>query len=172
MQPSATRDQLDKVADLIKDIRIAFLTTVGDDGKLHSRPMGTQQKGFDGTLWFFTHASSKKVDELQRDQQVAVTYSDPGNQNYVAIAGSGQTLRDRQKAEELWHPFLKVWFPKGLEDPDLALLRVDVQHVEYWDAPSSTFVHLYGLAKVALTGRSPNPGEHESFDVRTGGRTN
>ena len=32
-----------RIGELIKDIRIAMLTTVASDGSLHSRPMATQK---------------------------------------------------------------------------------------------------------------------------------
>ena len=53
-----------KLGELIKDIRVAMLTTVDNEGRLHSRPMATQQTEFDGTLWFFTDSDSVKVHEL------------------------------------------------------------------------------------------------------------
>ncbi|HEY7412789.1 MAG TPA: pyridoxamine 5'-phosphate oxidase family protein, partial [Vicinamibacteria bacterium] len=37
-----------KLRKLIKDIRIAMLTTVGADGGLHSRPMRTSEVSRDG----------------------------------------------------------------------------------------------------------------------------
>jgi general stress protein 26 len=55
--------------------------------------------------------------------------------------------------KELWSPLHKAWFPKGLEDPKIALLRVDVDRAEYWDAPSSAAVRLFGFAKAVLTGK-------------------
>ena len=33
---------IEQVADLIRGIRVAMLTTVDGDGELHSRPMATQ----------------------------------------------------------------------------------------------------------------------------------
>lgn len=159
------KEQIEKVADLIEDIRIAFLTTITPDGTLHSRPMATQRDRFDGTLWFFTPIDSAKVQETDQTHQVAVVYSDPSKQSYVALSGTAHTKRDRNKAEQLWHPFMKTWFPQGLDDPNLGLLHVHVERAEYWDAPSSTFIHLYGMVKATLTGRPPNPGEHEAFQV-------
>jgi general stress protein 26 len=41
------------LADKIKDVRIAMMTTAEADGTMHSRPMATQEKEFDGDLWFF-----------------------------------------------------------------------------------------------------------------------
>lgn len=166
METKNQDERIEKVADLIEDIRIAFLTTIAADGTLHSRPMATQRDRFDGTLYFFTGADSEKVRETDREQRVAVTFADPSSNTYVALTGTAHVLRDKAKAEQLWHPFLKTWFPQGLDDPNLALLHVHVEHAEYWDTPSSTFVHLYGLAKATMTGRPPNPGEHESFDVQ------
>src|SRR3546814_4736602 len=54
-----------------------------------------------------------------------------------------------------------LWFPKGLDDPDLALLRVAVEKAEYWDSPSAAMTYLYGYAKSRLTGRPPKGGENE-----------
>jgi general stress protein 26 len=49
--------------------------------------------------------------------------------------------------EELWSPLHRAWFPKGLDDPNIALLQVEVDRAEYWDSPSSKVVQLIGLAK-------------------------
>ncbi|HSN88084.1 MAG TPA: pyridoxamine 5'-phosphate oxidase family protein [Thermoanaerobaculia bacterium] len=159
------KSDVEKLRELIKGIRIAMLTTVDQDGSLRSRPMATQQTELDGDLWFFTSHSSAKVGEVGREHQVNVSYSDPDDQRYVSVSGTASVLRDRAKAEELWNPALKAWFPKGLDDPDLALLKVEVQKAEYWDAPSSTMVYLAGLAKAAVTGKRPDVGENEKLEL-------
>ena len=61
-------DDVAKVAELIKDARIAMLTTVGADGSLVSRPMGVQDVDFDGDLWFFADDDSHKVHEIEARQ--------------------------------------------------------------------------------------------------------
>ena len=154
-----------KLGELIKDIQFAMLTTVDEDGMLRSRPMATQRAEFDGELWFFTGAGSEKVDEVEHEHQVNVSYADTENQRYVSVSGMAQLVRDRQKAEELWNPFFKAWFPDGLDDPDLALLRVRVEKAEYWDSPSSTMVHLYGFVKALATGRRPENIENEKIEL-------
>ena len=45
---SAGSEDIRKLAELIKDIKIAMLTTLEADGRLRSRPMATQNKPFDG----------------------------------------------------------------------------------------------------------------------------
>ncbi|MGH9631698.1 MAG: pyridoxamine 5'-phosphate oxidase family protein [Bryobacteraceae bacterium] len=125
-----------KLAEMIKDIPVAMLTTVEKDGSLRSRPMATQNAEFDGELWFFTDVNTAKTSEIDKDHHVNVSYASPENNRYVSVSGLARVTRDRKKAEELWSPLYKAWFPKGLDDPDLALLKVQVNKAEYWDSPS------------------------------------
>lgn len=161
------KTDIEKIRDLIKGIRIAMLTTIDTDGSLRSRPMGTQEAEFDGDLWFFTTASSAKVHEVERDGRVNASYAAPDDNRYVSLSGTAQLVRDRAKAKELWNPILKAWFPDGLEDPDLALLRVRVEKAEYWDAPSSKMVQLAGFVKAIVTGqRADGLGENEKINLK------
>ena len=164
-QSTYRQEQLRKLDELIKDIPVAMLTTADEDGSLRSRPMATQQVEFDGNLWFFTRAGAPKVDELQHHPQVNVSFADPERQYYVSVSGTANLVRDRQKMEELWSPWLRTWFPRGRDDPDLALLQVSVNTAEYWDTPSSTMVQLFGVVKATLTGRAPEPGDHAKLVV-------
>ncbi len=153
------RGGVDKLWSLIKDIQVAMMTTIDDDGTLRSRPMWIQQKEFDGDLWFFTKASSAKVFEVNQYRQVGLSFAEPKDQDYVSVSGEAQLVRDLEQARELWSESLKTWFPNGLDDPDLALLRVRVEKAEYWDAPSSAMVHLFGYVKSQITGEPPHPGD-------------
>ena len=148
-----------KLWTMMASIRFAMLTT-DDAGHLRARPMATSQQEFDGTLWFFTRASSPKVHEVDADQRVGVTFSDPSNQNYVSLSGRARLVQDRPSIEAHWTEAARVWFPQGKDDPEIALLKVDVEAAEYWDAPNSAMVHAYGYVKAVLTGQSPHPGEN------------
>jgi general stress protein 26 len=156
---------IEKLREMIKGINFAMMTTARSDGTLHSRPMATQQIEFDGDLWFFTGKASTKVHEIKADQHVNLSYADPDKNRYVSIAGRASMVRDRAKAKELWNPFYRTWFPKGLDDPNLALMRVTVDDAEVWDSPSSMMVHLYGVVKATLTGKRPKIGDHRKMNL-------
>jgi general stress protein 26 len=160
------KTDIEKIRDLIKGIRFAMLTTIDEDGSLRSRPMATQEAEFDGDLWFFTAAGSPKVDEVERDERVNVSYAAPDDNRYVSLSGTARLVRDGTKAKELWTPALKAWFPEGLDDPDLALLRVRVEKAEYWDSPSSKMVQLAGFVKAIATGQRADLGENEKLDLK------
>ena len=156
-----------KLNSMIKGIRIAMLTTQASDGSLRSRPMATQDELFDGDLWFFTNDHTGKTEEIAREEHVALTYAEPKEDRYVSISGRACVVRDREQARRLWKPMLKAWFPGGLDDPSLALLRVNVDVAEYWDSGSSKMVSLFKMAKAALGGSPPKDlGEHEKLEVR------
>lgn len=159
------QQQLNKIHALIKEIPVAMLTTADEDGSLRSRPMAVQPVEFDGNLWFFTGADTPKIDESQRHPQVNVSFADPERQYYVSVSGTATLVRDRPKMEELWSPWLRTWFPRGLDDPDLALLQVSVDTAEYWDAPSSAMVRLFGVVKATLTGQPSESGDHAKLVV-------
>lgn len=142
-------ENVHKLREMIEGIEFAMLTTSEDDGTLRSRPMATQKVEFDGDLYFFTRASAPKVDEVERDRHVCVTYAAPEDGRYVSMSGLAHILRDRAKMEELRSPELKAWFPDGLEDPELALLWISVTQAEYWEGPSGTFVYLEGVKTMA-----------------------
>ena len=60
MTGDTSSNDIKKLGELIKDIRIAMLTTVDEDGSLRSRPMATQDAEFDGVLWFMVGADQPR----------------------------------------------------------------------------------------------------------------
>jgi general stress protein 26 len=155
-----------KLYEMIKSMKIAMMTTVDTDGSLHSRPMHSQEADEHGDLWFFTQIQSPKVTEVSRDNEVNLAYSDPNGQNYVSVYGKAEIVRDKAKIQEKWSEGMRTWFPKGVDDPQIALIRVHPIKGEYWDSPSSTMLHLFGYAKAAITGEPPkNPGDQEKVNL-------
>jgi general stress protein 26 len=81
----------------------------------------------------------------------------------VSVSGAAEARQDRAKAEELWNPLLKAWFPDGLDTPNLTLVKVHAESAEYWEAAhSSRVISLLGYAKAAVTRKTPDAGENET----------
>ena len=166
VSPEQRQERIEKLADLIDDIRICMLPTVDTDGKPWSRPMAVQEVAFGGDLWFFTRDDSEKVEHVERNRKVGVAFAHPGRQDYVTMAGTALVVKDKAKAEEMWSKPLEAWFPKGLDDPHLRLLKVQVERAEYWDSPSSPVVYALGFVKSKLTGKPARDiGENEKIDL-------
>ncbi|GAB3181203.1 general stress protein 26 [Micromonospora palomenae] len=158
--PTSAADARRRVTELIRRARICMLTTIGVDGRMVSRPMGLQEAEFDGDLWFFAYADSPKVRQIRVNPEVNVAFSDQRHDAWVSVSGTAQESYDRAKAEQLWNPLLKTWFPDGLDTPGLTLIKVHANSAEYWDSPGGAVVNLLGFARAAVTGRPPKAGEN------------
>ena len=161
---TAQSDQVQKLWSLMRSVGFAMLVTEDGD-HLRGRPMVANQSEFDGTLWFYTRAGSHKVSEVEHDSRVCVTYAEPSKQDYVSLSGRARLRRDKETIQAHWSEGLRTWFPKGQDDPDIAVLEVRVEMGEYWDAPSSTMVHAYGYLKAVTTGTPPSPGGNEKVTL-------
>lgn len=138
-------DAIDTLGKLISDVQVAMLTTVAADGTLVSRPLQTLQMEFDGDLWFITAFDSGKVRDMQRDAHVNLAYAKPGDNLYVSVSGRAQALRDRARLDALWSDRMEAYFPKGKDDPNIALVKVSVESAEYWSGPgplAATFLEI------------------------------
>jgi general stress protein 26 len=166
--PSDT-DSRTRLWSLIQDIRFAMFTTRHPNGHLHSRPLTTQNSSVDedSSLWFFMSRGGEPVADLQREPIVNVGYADPGKDRYVSVSGTAEVVEDMAKKQQLWSKLAEAWFPGGVTDPDLALVRVKIIHADYWDVKESKVVQLYKMAKAAFTGKQPEDlGEHGEIRLR------
>lgn len=158
----------DTLWDLIKDIKFGMLTHRHADGELHSHPLTTQNKAMDegATLYFFISRSSEIATQVAHDDQVNVSYTDPGKDSYVSVAGRALIVEDMGKKEALWSSMAKAWFPGGPTDPDLALLQVHISHAEYWNVKESKMVQVVKMVTAAITGTPPTSmGEHKELNL-------
>lgn len=156
-----TKEQLDTIAAKIKDVKFGMFTTIDANRTLSSRPLTQQQVDADGQMWFFTSDESAFTRELLGNPQVNVSFADVGDSLYVSVSGAATLLKDRAKAEQLWSPLIKAWFPEGLDDPHLSLIKVDIQSAEYWDSDASKMRQFFEMAKAAITGEpAKDLGEH------------
>ena len=165
METHSREEALQKLRELVKDIDFCMLTTIDENGDPHSRPMSSNGDiDPDGDLWFFTNLSSHKVTEIEKLPKVNLSFADPDNQRYISITGVADLVRDRKKIEDLWRPEFKIWFPKGKDDPEIALLRISLQKGEYWDNPSSTIGFALSFVSSLVTGKQPDLGENKKVE--------
>ena len=163
MHHTTNQEAIAKLRELINDIDIAMLTTVDEDGTLRSRPMGTQKAEFDGDLWFLTAVDTAKVDEIQQESRVNVSYAKPDKNRFVSVSGTATLIYDKAKIDEFWDPIYKVYFPEGKDDPKLRLLKVNVEKAEYWTTGNLVATAI-GFVK-ALAGQESELGENEKLTL-------
>jgi general stress protein 26 len=124
-------DRDGKVEQIIQSIQVGMLTTLQENGELRSRPMLCADIDFDA-LWFLVKESKPLIAESMSNRAVNVAFACPEKKLYASVSGIAQLVEDENLIQKLWRPEMKSWFPSGVNEPDLALLRIDVRHTEAW----------------------------------------
>jgi general stress protein 26 len=148
----SNEEAVKKFKKLVNDINVCmFITNNNEQG--HTRPMATIEVEENGTLWFFTDLRSVKVEEVNKDHIVHLVYAHPGKESFLDVWGNASIVTDKQNIKDKWSPFVKAWFPEGLDDPNLALLRVQPQDVYYWDAEAGKMISFLKIIAGVVTGK-------------------
>jgi general stress protein 26 len=151
------RQRLSTLLDLFET---AMLVTRTSDGTLRARPLSIAESQDGGFMYFSTAIESPKVQELEADPHVNVVMQD--GRRFVSVSGIAHVVRDRALIERLWRPAWKVWFPAGIDDPSLCLLRVDPTEAAYWDLTGTTGIrYAFEIAKAYVKGGRPPSDDDE-----------
>ncbi len=157
-------EALKKFRKLVNDINVCMFITNNPEND-HTRPMATIEVEENGTLWFFTDIRSIKVEEVSRDNKVHLVYAHPGKESYLDVWGKASVVTDKSTIKDKWSPIVKAWFPNGVEDPNLALLKVEPQNNYYWDAETGKMVAFLKIAASVVTGKSLAEGAEGKLKV-------
>ena len=147
--------------DLLSGFDTAILVTRAADGHLHARPMAVAELHADADAYFVTSIDSPKVAEIYADADVLLTFQSA--HQYAAVYGRVNVVRDRALVERLWSEAWRAWFPRGMENPGITLLRFDAERGEFWDhAGMRRAQYAFEAAKAYLTHATPpiDSGQH------------
>jgi general stress protein 26 len=148
-------EALARFTKLVNEIRTCmFISTTTGNEHNHTRPMATIDVDEDGTLWFYTDIRSIKVEEVSEEHTVHLVYAHPGKESYLDLWGNATVITDQDLIREKWSPIVKAWFPDGVMDPNLCLLKVTPQDAYFWEATSGKMVQFFKMAAAAVTGNS------------------
>lgn len=155
---------INKLGEMMRDIRIAMLTTVDEDNSLRSRPMALADLE-DGTMWFFTNKFSEKVDEIKDNSHVNLAFADKINSNYISISGKAIMVKDQDEINKRYTTELNEWFPDGKQDVRLTLLKITPSKAEYWDNSSSNIQRINNYGQKIEAEIRPGESDHKKINM-------
>jgi general stress protein 26 len=158
-------EAIEKFRDLIKDVNICMFTTMNENHDMASRPMFTSLVDDEGNVWFFTNEFSEKISEVSKDNLVHLIYSHPVKNLYADVKGICSVIIDKKKMEELWDPTLQNWFPQGLEDPKICLVKVATETAHFWNHSSSKMGLLFQMIRSITKGDQYKETEKGKLDL-------
>lgn len=154
-------DDTQKFWELLEDFDTCMVTT-RDGGRLRARPMAPQLSKDRGEILFVTEKDTHKVDEIERDSQVAISFTRHGQ--YVAVSGTARVSTERALIDEAWDAEVEAWMPEGKDSPNVAILAVSPSFAELWDVKSNKVTRAFELVKAYASGdKQPDIGQHETL---------
>jgi general stress protein 26 len=130
---------LPELAEKMRDIDFAMLSTKTDGGAIAARPMSNnRQVDYDGDSWFFALGDTRTVQDIARDPQIGLSYLGSSGMLgmkpfFVAIEGTAELIRDKARFAEHWTKDLDRWFEGGIDTPGLTLIHVAAERLHYWN---------------------------------------
>jgi general stress protein 26 len=123
---------VEKLKEMTSKCKVCMLGTF-EEMRVHFRPMAHVDVDETGNLWFFTSISSDKTSQINDNPNVYLTYASESGSTYLSVEGIASVSNiNRDRMKELFTPLLRAWFPRGLDDPSLALMIVHPLEIDYW----------------------------------------
>jgi len=166
--PLTGDEALARFRELLPAFSSAMLVTQAMDGaEPHARPMGLvgDATAFDGTLWFFSGDQSRKIAEIARQPRTSLILQSDREHAYLHVVGWAAVDDDKERMRALYSPILRTWFPDGLADSHLTLIRFDVDRAEYWSSPGGMLQRFGAFTKAVLTGQPGQSGEQGTLEL-------
>jgi general stress protein 26 len=147
--------------DLWKRMADSPFVMVGPtDGHAHHEPLTAQlDEDQVDTLFFFIG----KTNRLAGGGRVMAQFVSKGHDFFACLDGEARIDNDPAQIDKLWNNQVEAWFPEGRSDPNLALLRVDIESAELWE----TDISLSGRVKMLFGGtiKGSESGSHAKVET-------
>lgn len=146
--------------DLWKKMADSPFVMLGLQDGEHSIPLTAQlDKDQVDTLFFFVG----KDNRVAKGGPAMAQFVAKGHDYFACLAGTARVDNDFAMIDKLWNKQVEAWFPGGKDDPNLALLRFDIDSAELWETDMS----LTGKLKMLFGGkvRSDEAGSHAMVET-------
>ena len=159
------QEQIDKIQEVVKDVKFAMMSTTNKKGDIHAWPMTTSETSIGAKeIWFIGNKSSDVVKDIQDNARIGLTYASTDAKNYVSISGDAELVTDTDKLDELWSPVYNAFFAHGKEDENLQLIKVVPHGAECWISGNS-LVNIFKMATAAVQDGKTAEDMGETFSV-------
>jgi general stress protein 26 len=127
------------LAEKMRDIDFAMLSTHTEGGAIGARPMSNNREvEYDGDSYYFTWDNARMVQDIAADPKVSLSFLGSSGllglrPFFVAVEGTAEIVRNKVAFAEHWSKGLDRWFEQGPDTPGVAMIRVHASRIHYWD---------------------------------------
>jgi general stress protein 26 len=127
------RDTEKTIGNLIDHQKIAFIASIDENGIPNMKAMLSPRKR-EGLreFWFSTNTSSKRVSQYRENSNASIYFCDRRFFRGVMLKGKMEVLEDAEIKQEIWEFGDKMYYPKGVTDPDYCVLKFTAASGRYY----------------------------------------
>jgi len=115
-----------RIEKLIKKRGVAFISSIDENGFPNTKAMlpPRHSEGLK-TFYFSTNTSSARVQQYRKNQKACIYFCRKGIIHYwgVMLKGKMEVLEDDESKKLLWRLGDRIYYPKGVTDPDYCVLK-------------------------------------------------
>ncbi len=118
----------------IAEQKTAFISSIDADGYPCTRAMLMPRKIDGNAIYFSTNTSSRKVAQFGQNSKACVYFYKRGRFKYqgVMIKGDVEVCTDQHTKDMIWRFGDKLFYKKGVTDPDYCVLKFTGYEAEYY----------------------------------------
>lgn len=159
------QEALEKLQHLVDKIDVCMFCSAVNDGEMHAVPMSRQEVDNTGSIWFLLSFESDTCKNVAKDPRVNLLFANASDYNFLAIKGHATISHDKERIKKYWNKFVEAWFEKGVDDPNIRVMKVDVEDAHYWDNKANKLATMIQLASSAITGKKMDIGRTGEINI-------
>ncbi len=126
----------EEIRKFIDRQRVAFISSVDGEGYPNSKAMLPPRKieGGISIFYFSTNTSSIRVSHYKNNPKACLYFYHKGLVRYegVMLKGTMEVLEDLEIKKSLWKTGDRIFYPKGVTDPDYCVLKFTAFEGRYY----------------------------------------
>ena len=126
---------IEKIRGFIRRQKVAFICSVDGEGVLNVKAMLRPRK-IDGvkSFYFSTNTSSMRVKQYLANPKASIYFYHKGLIKYVGVmlVGTMEVLTDQKSKNMIWKKGDKLFYKKGVTDPDYCVLKFTATKGRYY----------------------------------------
>lgn len=124
----------ENLTEFISKQKTAFISSVDENGYPITRAMLAPREIDGNNIYFSTNTSSKKVEQYTNNDKACVYFYARGKFKYqgATIKGRMEVCTDQPTKDRIWRFGDKLFYKKGVTDPDYCVLKFTAEEAEYY----------------------------------------
>jgi len=124
-----------QIEKFIDKQNVAFISSVDDEGFPNIKAMLPPGKREGLKVFYFsTNTSSMRVSQYRKNPKASIYFYNKGLVRYegVMLKGTFEVLEDEEHKKMLWKTGDRMYYPKGVTDPDYCVLKFTASDGRYY----------------------------------------